>query len=342
MALEKSVLNNEKMSLILRDEYGLHLIKNKNLALGSANCYKVQCEEGDFFFKEYQSDFTPDMVCREADITAYLISKDFPVAEFVKTKDGNSCIVYEGHVISVQNFIEGKSYLNDLPHSILIQSAKYLGKLHMLLKDYPMEKTMDYNWAKGFSNEAISQKFNRLLSSLDENKTDPNYERIRDDLIFKKKLLESIDAWKEYFKEVTYTSTHGDYTACQLICDEDNIKAVIDFSSAGCIPAVWEIMRSYIQSGGVSRDGSDFDIEDFTLYVKEYMKYAPLTKKDLEAMPYIYLFQLSQSSYGYKEYLITKSENKETLLDFAFWRTGICREIYQKANRISEILLMNY
>ena len=121
--------------------------------------------------------------------------------------------------------------------------------------------------------------------------------------------------------------------------DGGEIKAVIDFSSAGCIPAVWEIMRSYIQSGGVSRNGSYFDVEDFSLYVKEYMKYAPLTERDLEAMPYIYLFQLAQSSYGYKEYLVTKTENKETLLDFGFWRTDICREIYKKASEISAALL---
>ena len=98
-------------------------------------------------------------------------------------------------------------------------------------------------------------------------------------------------------------------------------------------------MRSYIQSGGVSRNGSYFDVEDFSLYVKEYMKYAPLTERDLEAMPYIYLFQLAQSSYGYKEYLVTKTENKEALLDFGFWRTDICREIYKKASDISAALL---
>ena len=153
--------------------------------------------------------------------------------------------------------------------------------------------------------------------------------------------MDSADGWKEYFRNVTFTPTHGDYTACQLICDKGVIKAVIDFSSAGCIPAVWEIMRSYIQSGGVSRSSSNLDIEDFSGYVKEYMKYAPLTERDLEAMPYIYLFQLAQSSYGYKEYLITKSENKDALLDFAFWRTDVCREIYRKAKDISETIQLN-
>jgi len=44
------------------------------------------------------------------------------------------------------------------------------------------------------------------------------------------------------------------------------------------------------------------------------------------------------SEYGYKEYLIKKSDNKEALLDFAFWRTDICREIYRKAKDISEAI----
>ena len=281
MSLEKSVLDIDTMRDILSKEYGLHLIDSRSLALGSANCYKVHCEEGDFFFKEYQSDFTKETVDREAGIVEYLSSKDYPVAVFVKTVNGQNCITYEGHVISIQEYIEGQTYLNDLPHPLLTESAKYLGIMHSLLKEYPMEVSMNYEWARGFSADAISQKFNALLSALDEDKSDSNYDRIREDLIFKKKLMDSMDEWKEYFKDITYTPTHGDYTACQLICDGDAIKAVIDFSSAGCIPAVWEIMRSYIQSGGVSRPGSDLDIEDFSLYVKEYMKYAPLTQRDL-------------------------------------------------------------
>ena len=180
MSLEKSVLDLAKMREILSSEYGLQLIDYSDLSLGSANCYRVHCKEGDFFLKEYQSDFTKNMVNTEADIVSCLISRDFPVAGFVKTKSGDSSITYENHVISLQ---------------------------------------------------------------------------------------------------------------------------------------------------------------DFALYVKEYMKYAPLTKRDLEAMPFIYLFQLTQSSYGYKEYLVTKTENKEALLEFAFWRTNICRELYQRALEISAALI---
>jgi hypothetical protein len=117
------------------------------------------------------------------------------------------------------------------------------------------------------------------------------------------------------------------------------VKAVIDFSAAMSLPAVWEIMRSFVQSGGACKDGMAFATEDFVSYVREYMKYAKLTERDLRAMPYVYLCQLSRSSYGYKEFLVTRSENRKDLLKFAFWRTNICREIERKADEISKALI---
>lgn len=338
MPLEKSVLDVEKISAILENEYGLHLVGCERLAAGSANCFKVTCKEGNFFFKEYQSGFTPETVETEAGIVEYLGARDFPVAGFVRMVNGRICTTYKDHVIGVQDYVEGQTHQNDLPRPLLLESAKYLGKMHAILKDYPLAVDMDYGWAAGISKDAVARKFNALLIALDEDKSDPHYHKIREDLLFKKELAASIDGWKAYFKDVTFASTHGDYSACQLICDEKGIKAVIDFSSAKRLPAVWEIMRSYVQSGEVSRKGSNFDVSDFSIYVKEYMKYAPLTMRDLGAMPYIYLFQLAQSGYGYKEYLITKTENKEELLAFAFWRTDICREIYRKAEDISRTL----
>ena len=92
-----------------------------------------------------------------------MIGGIFHVAGFIKTVNGRDCIVYEGHVISVQEYIEGQAYLNDLPRSLLKESAKYLGIMHSLLKDYPLEVSMDYEWALGFSSDAVSQKFNALL-----------------------------------------------------------------------------------------------------------------------------------------------------------------------------------
>ena len=69
------------------------------------------------------------------------------------------------------------------------------------------------------------------------------------------------------------------------------------------------------------------------------MNYAPLTKKDLAAMPYVYLNQLARSKYGYKEYLLTDSEDREGLISFAFWRTRMCREVLEHSEEIVDELV---
>ncbi len=165
------------------------------------------------------------------------------------------------------------------------------------------------------------------------------YERIRNDLTYKKELNMKLENMKSYFCGITYSSSHGDYTASQLIGEHGKIKAVIDFASAVSLPVVWEIMRAYIQSSEACLEGKPFDLGDFLLFVKEYSKYYPLSKRDLEAMPYVYLFQLGRSVYGFKEYLQTKTRNKDKLLEFAFWRTDICRQISERVEEISQELV---
>jgi len=81
------------------------------------------------------------------------------------------------------------------------------------------------------------------------------------------------------------------------------------------------------------------DFAAFYDYVQEYLKFSPLTKRDLIAMPYVYLFQLARSKYGYPQYLNSDSEDREGLLQFAFWRTKMCREVEKNAEAISDALI---
>ena len=69
-----------------------------------------------------------------------------------------------------------------------------------------------------------------------------------------------------------------------------------------------------------------------------------LNKLDLELMPYFYLFTLLRSSFGYKGYI--EKKNKGLLVDlidiktleFAFWRTNMCKWMFDNANYISSKL----
>ena len=163
--------------------------------------------------------------------------------------------------------------------------------------------------------------------------------QIIDDLQYKKQLAIRCEEYKKYYNGITYCSTHGDYQGCQLIFEKGEVKAVIDFSSASCLPVTWELMRSFVQSSNYCRTTATVDIKMFCEYVKEYLKFFSLTKTDMIAIPYVYLFQLARSKYGYPQYLKSNSEDKEGLLQFAFWRTKMCREIEAKADMISNELL---
>lgn len=58
-------------------------------------------------------------------------------------------------------------------------------------------------------------------------------------------LLNEFDMDYMTFTNLKRVNSHGDYNNLQLLCDKNNITAVIDFSSAAKLPAVWELICSY-------------------------------------------------------------------------------------------------
>lgn len=147
-----------------------------------------------------------------------------------------------------------------------------------------------------------------------------------------------MEEFRKVFAGITYRNSHGDYQGCQIICGDDCIKAVIDFTEARRLPAVWEIMRSFVQTSRSSRNEGKLDIPELCRYVKRYCEYAPLNESDIKSMPYVYVFQLLRSAYGYEEYLLTDSEDRAGLIAFAFWRTRMCREVLEHAEQLAEEL----
>ena len=137
-------------------------------------------------------------------------------------------------------------------------------------------------------------------------------------------------------KKLTIKNTHGDFNVLQFIYKNDHINSVIDFVSACRMPIVWELIRSYSYIDKNVKNGI-FNLDTFTDYIKEFNKYVKLNKYDLKYMSYIYLIQLLSSTYGYKEY-INNNENIE-LLEFAYFRTNICKYLFNNAEKISNRLL---
>ncbi len=340
MALEKTVLNEKIVSDLLSKNYGISPISTKKLKLGSANCFQVYDGNKYYFLKEFQSSFSENAVVQEAKLLEYLSVAGIPTTRFYKTLNNEFVFNYQNHIICLEEYIEGQVYdYDDLPIKFLPQVSKMLGRLHQALKDYPLPIDMSDKWLASFSAENMIAQYDALLKIAESKADDKNTNQIIDDLQYKKQLAIRCEEYKKYYNGITYCSTHGDFQGCQLIFEKGEIKAVIDFSSASCLPVTWEIMRSFVQSSNYCRTNATVNIKAFCEYVREYLKFSPLTKTDMIAMPYVYLFQLARSKYGYPQYLNSDSEDREGLLQFAFWRTKMCREVEKNAEAISHELL---
>ena len=110
---------------------------------------------------------------------------------------------------------------------------------------------------------------------------------------------------------------------------------VIDFVSACKMPIVWEIIRSYSYIDKEAKDG-EFNLDTFVDYVKTFNKYVKLNKYDIKYMSHLYLIQILNSNFGYKQYIY--DHQKTSLLEFGYLRTNICRYLFNNANKISERL----
>ena len=336
MALERSILTEDGIRALLQEEYDLQAGGIQRLKLGTANCYSVMVGETKYFLKEFQSGFRGEDLSREANLVNFLAEGGFPVARFLLNKEKTPFVVRQDHFIALEEYIEGFSYgYNDFPPRLLGQMAATLGKLHRAMQGAEVPLDMDKDWLNSFSAEATKKQYDAWLELLKQKPNDPHFDRIAEDFAAKKRLAERCEGYKKYFDGITYSATHGDFQGCQLICGEDTIKAVIDFSSARRLPVVWEVMRSFVQTSAVGRTRAEIDLPAFCDYVREYLRYFPLSRADLRAMPYVYLFQLARSKFGYKQYLTTDSEDREGLIQFAFWRTAVCLELEKRAEEIS-------
>ncbi len=340
MGIQKSNLNEKNIKDLLEEEYGIEAINVEKIDRGTANIFKIFTKEKDYILKEFSEGRTEESVIKETNIINFLKNKNINVPVYVKSKQDSYYIKYESRIVILQQYINGYTMENNTgDYSKTIESAKILGKMTKALETY--ENLDDEGIIeKWFSKESLEKGIKKLVElKNDLNEDNPykiTFERdLEDKIKMSKDMIDNFNF--NIIKKMTIMNSHGDYSVQQLIYNDKNETTVIDFETAKKLPVIWEVMRSYSYIDKKAKNG-ELDIDTLVDYVKEFSKYIQLNKYDLKYAAQMYLIQIVSSAFGYKQY--NDDYSKTGLLEFALFRTNLCRYLYKNSEEISSKLQM--
>ena len=331
--MENEIKNITQM---LAEQYGFDVSFARKSAVGAgSDTWFVTCKDESYVVK-YPSESDINNPALEPELCEYLLAKGIPVCQFIKNVHGEYVSVDEkNRVFHVQRFIEGKMYnWHEAPDWLLTESAAMLGKVHTVLKNYSGLPT---GIGEGFFQYMTPQRaLESYQVSLEIAKQEQDLETVTD-LLYRIDLIQRFPTYTFDLSKLTCQCTHGDYFISQLICGEDKINAVIDWTTACVHPVVWEIMRSYVYAAPSCREGQ-IDMEEFVRYVGEYSKYAPLTEYDLSNMVNLFYYQIAVCDY-YGQYYESDAANRHIYLEQAKFSTKLLRWFEKYGEVLTEKLV---
>ena len=333
--IEETVFTNEKIIEVVKKNYNIDIHQVEKLNRGSANLYSLN--ENKYILKEFQTKYTKEEIDKEINIINHLKKDNIPVPEYIKTITGEYSFIYENRVIIMQKFIDGYTIeSNTGNYEQILESAEYLGKIIKSLATLKVELPSN-DVSSWYSKETINESIDKQEKLLKKISIE-NYPQIYKDLTDKISMLKYVRDNLDFsdMNNLTIMNTHGDYSLLQFIYKDGKINTIIDFVSACKMPIVWEVIRSYSYIDLKAKEGK-IDIDSLVEYVRTFTNYVKLNKYDFKFMSYLYLVQLLASTFGYKQYIADNS--KTSLLDFAYFRTRLCKFLFENAEEIANTLI---
>lgn len=329
----ETLLTEERISELLRDNYNIITKSISRINRGSACLFEiVSIDNRKYVFKEFEEKHSKESVLREIAVINHLYREGIKVPEYIPTIFGEYSIDENNHVIIVQGFIDGDVLEQNMGnYAQTIESAKYLGIIVKSLEtlDYKLPIRDVSSWYEKETFEESVKNHQELLDKCTNNE-------VKGYLKSKIEMLENIRINIQDIENITYKNVHGDYSVMQFLYKNGKINAVLDFATAAYMPVILEIARSYSYIDEKCKNG-EFDLDNFVDYVKEFSKYVKINKYDLEYMPRLYMIQLLNSTYGFRQYI--NNPNRKDMLNFARLRYNIIKYLYDNSNVIAEKLL---
>lgn len=313
-------MKNPQIMELLWKIYGLQADQIEKSAVGAgSDTYFVTCGQNRYVLK-FPAESSMNQPALEPELCAFLNEKGIPACRFIPNRQG-SCLSSDpsGRVFHLQVLFEGKTYgLNEAPPWLLTASAQMLGRIHTALRNYKgLPIGIGPEFFRFMTPENARESYRHTLKIAEEKGDAETAEALR----YRIALTERMEKPAFDLSALTCTGTHGDYFISQLICAEQEIRAVIDWTTACVHPVIWEIIRSYVYASPRCAGGC-LDAEEFLAYTAAYMTAAPLTAADIRAMVPLFFYQLAVCDY-YRQYFESDADNRRIYLHQAEFSTKL-------------------
>lgn len=317
----------------IKRQYGLVVTSLAPMQAGVGGwTYLVETTAGKYVLKGV--DANDNYIANEPEVALFLKQQGLPIAQYVPTNE-NRYLWHDGsNVYHMQRFVEGEMLaFHSASDWFMTQSAQLLGKIHGHLCGF---RQLPIGMGSGFidymQSGNVEASYQRTLQRAQAKEDTHTFK----DVEYRLSQVHRLRSTSFDLSRLTCCNTHGDYKISQLICGNDDILAIIDWTGTCVHPVCWEIIRSYTYAAPSCKNG-EIDIDTFLAYVTEYLRFYPLNDYDAQMMPYFLWHQLLACDY-YGQYYDSKAANREDFLFQAQFATKLIRWFEKNAGILSERL----
>lgn len=271
--------------------------------IGRTTHYIVETDKGKFFIKILDCNNENIHKDDEIVICNKLRNKGISIVPlYLPRKDMQYLTKLDNNLyFNVQKFIDGNIWKKyQAPEWLKNKAADFIADMHIHLKDIKLPQR---NAIMNINTPHNSlTKLEYIEKNIIENFSLNNKEFLLADITLRKNILKQQE--NVNLNKLTFVNGHSDYTVTQLITRQDQLVGVVDFSEVSNVPAIWEIMRFYVNSSPECKE-KRIDKKQFMHFIQTYTKKIPLNPYDKSMLFKFNLYYFCQALSVYDKLLIT-------------------------------------
>lgn len=275
----KNIISPDLVRRILIDDYSLQPEKISAIHVGTRNkSFIISTSEKKYVLRIYAANRTKEHIVFELSVMKRLVEKGLPIPHITQTSSGEMLtsvlIDDEERTVILMDLMEGRP-LSERDTQVLAPLAVLQARMHIILKDsvVPRKGIDDVlaDWSRWSGGEREKMKpilkecgiEEPYLEMLDETKN-------KTELILNK------------LTEVPYAECHNDLFGENILIENDQITAILDFDNLTASPLIFDIANTIFS--WLFHSYPDFDATFIEQYIKAYQSERELSKAELELL----------------------------------------------------------